>query len=221
MRRRPRRPTHGKGLLRSILNPQIILLTIAYLFVAYGVYAIVFFLPLIVKGLGLSNLNVGYVTALPNLFGTVGMILVSRSSDRSGERLWHVVVPTVIAGVAMILAALSLGNAYLAMAAFCLAGFGIASCLPVFWNLPTAYLGAATAAGGIAFINSVGNVSGYVAPQFMGLLRDRTGTLRGADRGGRSDHARRGGADPRLGHSQARSARRAAAGARHAIALSA
>jgi MFS family permease len=167
---------HGKGLLRSILNPQIILLTLAYLFVAYGVYAIVFFLPLIVKGLGLSNLNVGYVTALPNLFGTIGMILVSRSSDHSGERVWHVVVPIVIAGVAMILAALSLGNAYLAITAFCLAGFGIASCLPVFWNLPTAYLGAATAAGGIAFINSVGNISGYVAPQFMGLLRDRTGT---------------------------------------------
>ncbi|MBN9561264.1 MAG: MFS transporter [Alphaproteobacteria bacterium] len=167
---------HGKGLLRSILNPQIILLTIAYLFVAYGVYAIVFFLPLIVKGLGMSNLDVGYVTALPNLFGTIGMILVSRSSDRSGERIWHVVVPIVIAGVAMVLAALSLGNAYLAIASFCLAGFGIASCLPVFWNLPTAYLGAATAAGGIAFINSVGNISGYVAPQLMGLLRDRTGT---------------------------------------------
>ncbi len=104
------------------------------------------------------------------------MILISRHSDRTGERVWHVVVPVLIAGGGMVFAGLSLGNAYLAMTAFCLAGFGIASCLPVFWNLPTAYLGAATAAGGIAFINSVGNVSGYVAPQLMGVLHDRTGS---------------------------------------------
>ncbi len=168
--------THGRGLLRAIMSPQILILAIAYLFIAYGVYAIAFFLPLIVKGLGLSNIEVGYVSALPNLFGTLGMILVSRSSDRSGERVWHVIVPVMVAGAGMVFAGLALGNAYLAMTAFCLAGFGIASCLPVFWNLPTAYLGAATAAGGIAFINSVGNVSGYVAPQLMGLLHDATGS---------------------------------------------
>ena len=62
------------------------------------------------------------------------------------------------------------------MACFCLAGFGISASLPCFWNLPTAWLGPAAAAGGIAVINSIGNISGYVAPQMVGLLRDATGS---------------------------------------------
>lgn len=167
---------HGIGLLRSIASPQILTLTLAYLFIAYGIYAMSFFLPLIVKSLGLSNTAVGYVLVLPNLCGSVGMILCSRSSDRTGERVWHVVLPIALAGLAAIAAGLLLGNIYLTMLSFCVAMFGIASCLPVFWNLPTAYLGASAAAGGIAFINSVGNIAGYAAPQITGLLRDATGT---------------------------------------------
>jgi predicted MFS family arabinose efflux permease len=169
------KPGHGHSLLRSIANPQFVTLTIAYTLIAYGVYAIAFFLPLMVKTMGLSNTAIGYVLVLPNLFGTIGMILLSRSSDHSGERIWHVVVPVGLAGAGAIAAGLLLGNIYLTMAAFCVAVFGIASCLPVFWNLPTAYLGATAAAGGIAFINSVGNISGYVAPQITGLLRDTSG----------------------------------------------
>jgi MFS transporter, ACS family, tartrate transporter len=166
---------HGVGLLRSIASPQILVLTVAYLFIAYGIYAMAFFLPLIVKSLGLSNTAIGYVLVLPNLCGSIGMILCSRSSDRTGERVWHVVLPTALAGLAAMAAGLLLGNIYLTMLAFCVAMFGVASCLPVFWNLPTAYLGASAAAGGIAFINSVGNVAGYAAPQVTGLLHDATG----------------------------------------------
>ncbi len=170
--------THGQGLLPSLLNPRIIVLTVAFAFVLYGVYATIFFVPLIIKGFGLSNLAVGYVTVLPNLCGAVGMILVSRSSDRTGERVWHVVGPVTIAGIGLLAAAFSLGNVYLAVTAFCVAAFGLSSTLPVFWNLPTAYFGAATAEAGIAAINTIGNLSGYIAPQVMGLLRDSTGGYR-------------------------------------------
>jgi ACS family tartrate transporter-like MFS transporter len=169
------KPTHGLNLLPSILNPQIFLLTIAFAFTLYGGYSISFFLPLIIKGLGLSNLAVGYVTALPSLCAATGMILISRSSDRSGERFWHVICPMTIGGLGMLAAAFSLGNVYLAMAAFCVALCGLTSTLPVFWNLPTAYFGATTAAAGIGAINTIGNTSGYLAPQFMGLLHDRSG----------------------------------------------
>lgn len=103
------------------------------------------------------------------------MILCSRSSDQTGERLWHVVLPVALAGVGAMAAGILLGNIYLTIAAFCVGTFGIASSLPVFWNLPTAYLGAGAAAGGIAFVNSMGNISGYVAPQVTGLLRDSSG----------------------------------------------
>lgn len=168
----------GMGVLRSIASPQMLALTLSYVFIAYGVYAIAFFLPLIVKSLGLSNTAIGYVLVLPNLCGTVGMILFSRSSDRTGERIWHVVLPVALAGGGAMLAGLLLGNIYLTVGAFCIAVFGVASSLPVYWNLPTAYLGAGAAAGGIAFINSVGNISGYVAPQITGALHDATGGYR-------------------------------------------
>jgi MFS transporter, ACS family, tartrate transporter len=62
-----------------------------------------------------------------------------------------------------------------ALVAYCIAGFGISGSLPTFWNLPTAFLGPAAAAGGIAIINSVGNISGYAAPQMVGIVRDYTG----------------------------------------------
>jgi MFS transporter, ACS family, tartrate transporter len=166
---------HGVGLLRSIASPQILVLTLAYLLMVYGIYAMSFFLPLIVKSLGLSNTAVGYVLVLPSICGSIGMILFSRSSDRTGERIWHVVLPAALAGIGAMAAGLVLGNIYLTIAAFCVAMFGISSSFPVFWNLPTAYFGAAAAAGGIAFINSVGNISGYLAPQFTGVLRDATG----------------------------------------------
>ena len=166
---------HGVGLLRSIASPQILVLTLAYLLMVYGIYAMSFFLPLIVKSLGLSNTAVGYVLVLPSICGSIGMILFSRSSDRTGERIWHVVLPTALAGIGAMAAGLVLGNIYLTIAAFCVAMFGISSSFPVFWNLPTAYFGAAAAAGGIAFINSVGNISGYLAPQLTGVLRDATG----------------------------------------------
>jgi ACS family tartrate transporter-like MFS transporter len=161
---------------RAIATPTIVILTLVYTLIAFGVYGKAFFLPLVIKSLGYSDLGVGYITTLPALTGVVGMIVFSRSSDRTGERVWHLIVPCLLGGTGIVLAGLTLGShPLLAIAAFCLSSFGISGSLPVFWNLPTAFLGAAAAAGGIAFINSVGNVSGYVAPQLVGLLRDATG----------------------------------------------
>jgi ACS family tartrate transporter-like MFS transporter len=173
-----RKPAHGKGLARALLNRHIILITIAFLLILYGVYSVGFFLPLIVKGLGLSNLAVGYVSALPSLCAAIGMILISRNSDRSGERFWHVLIPVTLGALSLVAAAFSLGNVYVAMAAFSLAVMGLSSTLPVFWNLPTAFLGPATAAAGIGAINTIGNMAGYLAPQFMGVLHDASGGYR-------------------------------------------
>jgi MFS transporter, ACS family, tartrate transporter len=120
---------------------------------------------------------VGYLSALPSLDGCVGMILLSRSSDRTGERIWHVAGPCLIASFGLMLVGFTLRQYPLvALAAYCIAGFGISSLLPTFWNLPTAFLGPAAAAGGIAIINSVGNISGYAGPQLVGVVRDYTGS---------------------------------------------
>ncbi len=181
---RDRLDTEGKqsatqtlSLWRSIASPVIMMLILGYLLIGFGVYSKNFFLPLMIKGMGFGDQAVGYLSALPSLAGCVGMIVFSRHSDQTGERLWHVALPCLLACGGLLGAGLTLAiNPVLAMACFCLAGFGISASLPTFWNLPTACLGPAAAAGGIAVINSIGNISGYVAPQMVGLLRDATGS---------------------------------------------
>jgi MFS transporter, ACS family, tartrate transporter len=164
---------------RAIMSPQLVLLTLVSLLIGFGVYGKGFFLPLILKTFGFSNLAVGYLTSVPAAAGILGMILFSQSSDRTGERVWHLVTPLLIGGIGLMLAGVAIGgSAPLAIAAFALAAFGISGSLPVFWNLPTAFLGATAAASGIAFINSVGNISGYAAPQLVGLLHDFSGSFR-------------------------------------------
>jgi ACS family tartrate transporter-like MFS transporter len=166
----------GVSILHTLRSPCVVLLVVAYTAIGFGVYANVFFLPLIIKDLGFSNIVVSYLAAIPAALGAAGMILVSRSSDRTGERMLHVTVPTLIAGLGLIATGLSIGNPAAELIALCVVGFAISSALPTFWNLPTAYLGAGAAAAGIATINSVGNISGYLAPQLVGVLRDLTGT---------------------------------------------
>ena len=149
---------------------------VVYLLIGCGVYGKAYFLPLMIKSLGYTDTAVGYITSIPALAGVVGMLIFSYSSDRSGERVWHLVLPCVLGGAGLVLAGVFLSvSPLLAIAAFSLASFGISGSLPVFWNLPTAFLSAAAAAGGIAVINSIGNISGYAAPQLVGLLRDQTG----------------------------------------------
>jgi ACS family tartrate transporter-like MFS transporter len=163
--------------LKAITSPAILLLTAIYLLIGFGVYGKAYFLPLMIKSLGYSNTTVGYITSLPAIAGVVGMLIFSRNSDRTGERVWHLTIPCFLGAAGLALAGLSMSiNPWLAIAAFCLSSFGISGSLPVFWNLPTAFLGAAAAAGGIAAINAIGNVSGYAAPQMVGLLRDSTGS---------------------------------------------
>ena len=161
---------------RAVVSPTIAILMLVYVLVGFGVYGKAYFLPLMIKSLGFTDMNVGYLTSIPAIAGVIGMIIFSRSSDHTGERVWHLIIPCLLGGIGLVLAGLFLSvSPVLAIAAFSLASFGISGSLPVFWNLPTAFLGSAAAAGGIAVINSVGNISGYAAPQLVGLLRDVTG----------------------------------------------
>jgi MFS transporter, ACS family, tartrate transporter len=160
----------------ALRSMPIVLMTTAYLLIGFGVYANVFFLPLMIKDLGFSNLVTSYLSAMPAALGVLGMILVSRSSDRTGERVWHVTLCTLAAGIGLVLAGVFTGDRIAEFGSLCVVGFAISAALPTFWNLPTAYFGPAAAAAGIAAINSIGNIAGYAAPQLVGILRDRTGT---------------------------------------------
>jgi MFS transporter, ACS family, tartrate transporter len=161
---------------RAVRSPVLLLLMVIHLLLGCGVYGKAYFLPLMIKSLGFTDTSVGYLTMIPGLLGVIGMLIFSRRSDRTGERMWHLMIPCVLGGAGVVLAGLSLSvSPVLAIAGFALASFGISGALPVFWNLPTAFLSATAAAGGLAVVNSAGNISGYVAPQMVGLLRDTTG----------------------------------------------
>jgi ACS family tartrate transporter-like MFS transporter len=163
------------SMLRTLRDGRMIVMIVSYFGIGCGIYANIFFLPLIIKDMGFSNLTVSYMAAIPAALGAVGMVVNSRHSDRTGERMRHTALPMLLAAVGLLFTGATVGNAWLEMIGLSAAGVGLSSCLPTFWTLPTAYLGAGAAAAGIALINSLGNISGYVAPQVVGVLRDWTG----------------------------------------------
>jgi MFS family permease len=118
----------------------------------------------------------GFVTSLPDIVGVISMVLWGRHSDRKLERRWHVAIALMVAagGIA---ASAGLDNPVMKMIALSIAGFGIFGCLPVIWTLPASFLSGAAAAGGIAAINSLGNLAGFFGPYAMGWIKDSTGSF--------------------------------------------
>ena len=159
--------------LQSMANPRVVLLGFVYMALNVPQYGLSFFLPQIVKAFGVSNVQAGFITALPYVAGAAGMVLWSRHSDRTGERVWHCVIPFLAMVVGLGLAA-SIADPTAKMVVLCIAAWGFFSILPVFWTLPTAFLSGAGAAAGIAAVNSIGNLGGYFGPQAFGYLKTAT-----------------------------------------------
>ncbi len=174
---RANRDRHGAlSIIRAMVDWRIIALGFVYMGCNIPQYGLSFFLPQIVKAFGgLSNFQVGVITALPYAVGAIGMILWSRHSDQTAERKWHAIIPLLII-VGGLAAAASVADPTVKMAFLCVAGFGFFSVLPVFWTLPTTFLSGTSAAVGIAAVNSIGNLGGYFGPQIFGKLRDVTQT---------------------------------------------
>jgi len=166
------------SVLAALVNPKVLALALVYFGAVSSNYGVGFFLPQIVKGFGLSNAMTGFVTAIPYVVGTVGMIWYSRRSDRKHERRGHVAVALAIASAGIAISTL-FDNPALKMLALSISAFGVFSSLPVFWTLPTAFLSGASAAAGIAIINSIGNLAGFTGPYAMGWIKDRTGSYTG------------------------------------------
>lgn len=168
-------------LRRTLTSPRVWALAIVYFGVAYGLYALAFFLPSIVAGfrktfaVQLSLVQVGLITAVPYVFGAIAMFLWSRHADRTREHVWHVAIPLAVGGLS-IPVALYLQHPVAVMVLVTIAAMGIFAALPVFWALPSRFLTGAAAAGGIGLINSLGNVGGFAAPYATGALQDLTGT---------------------------------------------
>jgi ACS family tartrate transporter-like MFS transporter len=128
-----------------------------------------------IKALGFTNLETGFLVALPYVVSMIGMVWLGISSDRRGDRVGHV-AGAAFAGAMGLLGAVLFHDPVLVIASFCLAAFGIYGALSVFWTLPTAILRGMAAAGGLALLNSCANLGGFFGPTLMGWLKQETGT---------------------------------------------
>ncbi|WP_019938636.1 MFS transporter [Bordetella sp. FB-8] len=158
-------------------DPKMWVLTLIYMFNAIAVYGVVLWLPQIVKTMGgLTNFQTGLVSAIPFIFASAGLVLVSRSSDRTGERKWHTAGCLLVGGVFLFASALA-SSPLLAFVLLCIAAAGIWATLGVFWTLPNQLIVGAAAAGGIAMINGLAQVGGFLGPYMVGLIKSATNSF--------------------------------------------
>ena len=162
-------------LSQAFTSGQVWLLGLIYFCVASGIYIISFWLPTIIKGSGVSDpLEIGLLTAVPYIVAIVAMLAVNADADRTRERRWHVIVPSIVTGLGLAVTALSGTNTALAMVGLVLAAAGASSAQSAFWTLPAAFLGGAAAAAGIALVNALGNIAGFASTFIVGWMTDLT-----------------------------------------------
>jgi predicted MFS family arabinose efflux permease len=174
--RRNKERVERLSLLRALTDSRILLCALVYFCLNAASYGVAFFLPTIIKGFGVSDAQTGLLAALPFVFGAVGMVLLGRHSDRTMERKGHVAVALLMAAAGIGLAGF-VSNPFIVMALLCFAQIGVSAVPPMFWPLPASFLTGASAAAGIAAINSLGNLSGFAGPYAMGYLKDMTGSF--------------------------------------------
>lgn len=164
------------GILKAMTDPRVLACALIYFCLNAASYGVAFFLPTIVKSFGFTDFQTGILAALPFVFGAVGMVVLSRNSDRTLLRREHV-------AFAMVLAAVGVGGAglvstpMLVLGLLCLGQIGVSATPPLFWPMPNTFLTGTAAAAGIAAINSIGNLSGFFGPYVMGYLKDQTGSF--------------------------------------------
>ena len=169
---------HGHRLVDALASPKVWLLAITNFTLLGGIYGISFWMPQIVKDLGVQDVFMnGVVNSIPFAVACAAMVIVGRSSDRTRERKWHIIVCATIGALGLIGGATLTGTPALALASLSLALAGALASITVLWVLPSALLTGAAAAGGIALMATIGNLGGYVAPYILGLAKEATGRL--------------------------------------------
>ena len=145
-----------------------------YLMSVTANYGIVFFMPQIIKGIGLTNMMTGLVSSIPYIIGTVGLIAWGWSSDRNKERRWHLIAASTVGALGLAFAAWS-GASYWALIGMSAATVGIYGSRAAFWPMPSIFLTGTAAAGAIAMINAIGNLGGYFGPFIVGWIKEASG----------------------------------------------
>ncbi|MBQ0947835.1 MFS transporter [Streptomyces sp. RK76] len=168
----------GVSRWKLLADPQMLLFLWIYFAINVALYAVTFWLPSIVDDIGgVSDFQVGLLTAVPWLCALAALFVSGRVSDRIGRRRPVLVVLLLLGGCGTLLAVFV--SPWVGLGALCLAAMGFKPASPVFWTIPQSYLDARAAAPGIALINSIGNLGGFVAPTAFGIIEDTTGSTKG------------------------------------------
>ena len=168
------RPTAS---LRAVFtDPRVLMLAVIQFGFVVCSYGVGIWLPLILKGLGLSNLATGFVSAIPYICATIAMLAWARHVDRGGSKIGNVAAACFLTGAGLVGSVVT-GSLLPSLIGLTLALMGATSARALFWAIPTRFLTGAAAAAGLAFINSIGAVGGFVGPFAMGWLKDATGSF--------------------------------------------
>ncbi len=163
---------------RAMVDPRVLALCLIYFGMGTVSYGIAYFLPQIIRGIGLSVLATGFVAAIPALAGATGMVIWGWFSDRSLDRRWSCASALSICTVG-VLGMAWIGSTWWVLIPAAILAFGLDASRPLFWALPPMFLSGAAAAAGIALINSVGNLGGIVGPVVIGMVKDASGSFAG------------------------------------------
>ncbi len=158
-----------------LLDTRVQILALLYVAFPLAAYGLSYWLPTVVKGFGVSNTANGFINVLPWIAVGFALWWVPRHAARTGETTWHIAIPALVGATALVLSVVVPGNA-IKFGLLCVAAAGIFSGQPVFWSLPPTFLKGATAAAGIAAINSVGNLGGFVAQNVVPQIGQATGS---------------------------------------------
>jgi len=164
------------SLWQALCDRRVFVLSMIYFMAVTANYGTVFFMPQIVKGMDLSNLMTGFVSAIPYVIGTLGLIAWGYSSDRFHERRWHLIAASTVAAAGLVCAGV-FGSSYWALMGMSFATIGIYGSRAAFWPMPSMFLTGTAAAGAIALINATGNLGGYVGPFVVGWIKDSTNSF--------------------------------------------
>ncbi|WP_247369638.1 MFS transporter [Bradyrhizobium sp. CW10] len=162
------------NLLLVLLDRRVLIFACAYFGLITCTVGISFWLPQIIKELGLSNITTGLVSAVPSIGAIAGMLLLGRMSDRRQERRLHCSSGFLLGAIGLVAAAWT-HSPVVQVAAFTLAAFGLQGGQPIFWTMPSAALSGSAAAASLAFINSIGSIAGFIGPTMIGIIRDVSG----------------------------------------------
>jgi MFS transporter, ACS family, tartrate transporter len=165
---------YGCLTLREVFShPRVLLFGMVYIPVTMGLYGLGFWLPQIVKRFGVSNLTVGLLATIPFFFAAIVQIYWCRHSDVTGERRWHFALPCLLMAGGFTMSAVSPWH-YVSFLGLIFSTIGVMCAQPTFWTMPSAILTGAAAAGGLAIINSIGNLGGFVGPYVVGWVAETT-----------------------------------------------